>query len=98
MPYELPMSIKNEQDLKVFESYLNNDIKRFSDVKSENSLESLLQNKIGQFIVLETYFGLRKGKLLEVGKDYLSISCKIPQNQMLIKFSKINSFILPLGN
>ena len=98
MPYELPMTSKNEQDLKIFENYLNDDIKRFSDLKRENSLQIKLQNKIGKFIVLETAFGLRKGKLLEVGSDFLSISCKIPQNQMLITFSKINSFILPQGN
>lgn len=98
MPYELPMSIKNEQDLKAFESYLNNDVKRFSNAKSENSLKNRLQNQTGKFIMLETVFGLRKGRLLEVGNDFLSISCKAPQNQMLINFSKINSFILPREN
>lgn len=98
MPYELPMTIKNEQDLMAFENYLNDDIKRFSDVKNDNTLKTRLQNKIGKFIVVETYFGLRKGKLLEVGEDFLCISCKTPQNQMLISFSKINSFILPRGN
>ncbi len=98
MSYKLPLTLKNEQDLKVFENYLNDDRKRFSDIRSDNALINYLQNKIGEFILLETAFGLRKGKLLRVGKDFLCISCKFPQNEMLINFSKINSFILPQGN
>ncbi len=98
MPYKLPMTINDEQDLKAFENYLSDDIKQFSKTKSEISLKSSLKAQIGQFVLLETVFGLRKGKLLEVGSDFVGISCNNPKNQMLISFSKINSFILLRGN
>lgn len=98
MSYKLPMSISTEQDLNAFENYLLNDIKQFSKTESENTLKSLLQKNINKYITLETTFGFRKGKLLAVGMDFVCLGCKNSQNQLLINFSKINSFILPQGN
>lgn len=98
MSYKLPMNIKGEKDLEAYKKHLLDDIAHFSRTKNENNLHFLLQELIGKFIILETAFGFKKGKLLQAGNDYIRISCTNNQNQMLIAFSRINSIILPQGN